>query len=61
MRIAYEVHDYAAISFLQWYIDEQVEEEDNFSKLIDKVKLVKDAGLYHLDKEMLTRVFVPIV
>ena len=60
MRIAYEVKDYAAISFLQWYIDEQVEEEDNFSKLIDKVKLVKDAGLYHLDKEMLTRVFVPI-
>jgi len=39
---------------------EQVEEEDNFSKLIDKVKLVKDAGLYHLDKEVLTRVFVPI-
>ncbi|KFZ26082.1 MAG: putative ferritin-1 [Candidatus Izimaplasma bacterium HR2] len=60
MRIAYEVHDYAAISFLQWYIDEQVEEEDNFTKLIDKVKLVKDAGLYHLDKEVGLRVFVPI-
>ena len=61
MRIAYEVNDYAAVSFLQWYIDEQVEEEDNFNKLIDKVKLVKDAGLYQLDKEMLTRVFVPLV
>ena len=61
MKIAYEVHDYAAISFLQWYIDEQVEEEDNFNKLIEKVKLVKDLGLYQLDKEMLTRVFVPLV
>ena len=60
MKIAYEVQDYAAISFLQWYVSEQVEEEDNFSKLIDKVKLVKDAGLYHLDKEVGTRVFVPI-
>ncbi len=60
MSIAYEVKDYASISFLQWYVDEQVEEEDNFNKLIEKVKLVKDAGLYHLDKEMLTRVFVPI-
>ena len=60
MKIAYEVQDYAAISFLQWYVTEQVEEEDNFSKLIDKVKLVKDAGLYHLDKEVGTRVFVPI-
>ncbi len=60
MKIAYEVQDYAAISFLQWYVTEQVEEEDNFSKLIDKVKLVKDAGLYHLDKEVALRVFVPI-
>jgi len=61
MKIAYEVQDYAAISFLQWYVNEQVEEEDNFNKLIDKVKLVKDAGLYHLDKEVGTRVFVPII
>ncbi len=60
MKIAYEVNDYAGVSFLQWYIDEQVEEEDNFSKLIDKVKLVKDAGLYMLDKEVALRVFVPI-
>ena len=60
MKIAYEVQDYAAISFLQWYVNEQVEEEDNFNKLIDKVKLVKDAGLYHLDKEVGTRVFVLI-
>ncbi len=60
MKIAYEVQDYAAISFLQWYVTEQVEEEDNFTKLIDKVKLVKDAGLYQLDKEVGTRVFVPI-
>jgi ferritin len=36
----------------------QVDEEDNFSKLIDKIKLVKDAGLYMLDQEMAKRVFV---
>ncbi len=60
MKIAHELQDYAAISFLQWYVTEQVEEEDNFSKLIDKIKLVKDAGLYMLDKEVGTRVFVPI-
>ncbi len=61
LSIAHELKDYASISFLQWYVDEQVEEEDNFNNLIDKVKLVKDAGLYMLDKELLTRVFVPIV
>jgi len=60
MKIAHEVADYAAISFFQWYVDEQVEEEDNFFKLIEKIKLVKDAGLYMLDKEVALRVFVPI-
>ncbi len=61
LSIAHEVKDYASISFLQWYVDEQVEEEDNFRNLIGKVKLLKDAGLYMLDKELLARVFVPIV
>lgn len=60
MRIAEEEKDYPTISLLQWYVDEQVEEEDNFSRLIEKVKLVKDAGLYILDKELEARVFVPI-
>jgi len=58
MKIAHEEADYATISFMQWFIDEQVEEEDNFSTLIEQIKLVKDAGLYMLDKELLTRVFV---
>ena len=61
MTLAHEEKDYAAISFLQWYVAEQVEEEDNFSKLIDKIKLVKDSGLYMLDKEVLARIFVPLV
>jgi len=60
MKMAIEEMDYPSVSLLQWYVDEQVEEEDNFSKLIEKVKLVKDAGLYMLDKELATRVFVPI-
>jgi ferritin len=58
MKIAHEVSDYASVSFLQWFVDEQVEEEDTFGKLIDKIKLVKDAGLYMLDKELEARVFV---
>ncbi len=58
MKIAHEESDYATVSFLQWFIDEQVEEEDSFSTMIDKIKLVKDAGLYILDKEVGTRVFV---
>lgn len=61
MKIAHEVSDYAAISFLQWYVDEQVEEEDSFNTLIDKIKLVDGGGLYMLDRELLTRSFTPPV
>ncbi len=60
MKLAIEENDYPSVTLLQWYVDEQVEEEDNFTRLIEKVKLVKDAGLYMLDKELATRVFVPI-
>jgi ferritin len=52
MTTAIELKDYASISFLQWYVDEQVEEEANFSELIDKVKMVGDKGLYMLDREL---------
>lgn len=58
MALAHELNDFATISFMQWFIDEQVEEEDSFGKVIDKIKLVKDAGLYLLDQEMAQRVFV---
>ncbi|MFA7075276.1 MAG: ferritin [Candidatus Izemoplasmatales bacterium] len=52
MSMAIDLKDYASISFLQWYVDEQVEEEANFSELIDKVKMVGDKGLYMLDREL---------
>ena len=58
MAIAYDERDFAAISFLQWFVDEQVEEEDSFGKIIDKIKLVGGKGLYMLDKDMAARVFV---
>lgn len=58
MSLAHELKDFATISFMQWFVDEQVEEEDSFQSMIDKIKLVKDAGLYILDQEAGSRVFV---
>ncbi|MBR1753325.1 ferritin [bacterium] len=61
--VAEEVKDRAAISFLDWYIKEQVEEEANVSKLITTLKLIGDDkhALLMLDKELATRVFNPPV
>jgi ferritin len=44
--------DYATLSFLKWFLDEQVEEEKSVSEVIAKLELVGDNrnGLFHLDK-----------
>ena len=54
MDIAQEEKDYAAISFLNWFVDEQVEEEDTMRGIVEKLNLVGHKGhiLYLLDKEM---------
>ena len=60
MSIALEEKDFAAVNFLNWYVDEQVEEEESFNTMIGKIKLVGDGmGLYELDKEAAARTFTP--
>ncbi len=60
--LATEEKDYATQSMLQWFIDEQVEEEENAKGIIDNLKLIGDNGygLYQLDKELATRVYTPL-
>jgi ferritin len=54
-----EDNDYATQSMLKWFIDEQVEEEENAQTIIDNLKMIKDngLGLYMLDKELGTRTY----
>ena len=52
-------NDYATQSMLKWFVDEQVEEEDNAQNIIDNLRMIKDNGygLYMLDKELGARVY----
>lgn len=61
-HLATEEKDYATQSMLKWFIDEQVEEEENVRDIIDKLKLIGDNGygLYQFDKELAARVYSPI-
>lgn len=61
MNIAQEEREHATISFLNWFVDEQREEEKSFSGVLQQVKRFGGEGLYHLDKELATRVFTPPV
>lgn len=60
MDLAIQEKDHALKSFLQWYVDEQVEEEANDEKIIHMLELVKDRpeGLLFVDKELAARVYV---
>ena len=53
--------DHATSIFLQWFITEQIEEEENDRDIIGKLRLIGDngQGLLMLDNELGTRVFVP--
>ncbi len=61
--LAEELKDRATYNFLQWFIDEQVEEEENDREIIDKLKLIGDSknGLFMLDKDLSQRVYMPSV
>ena len=58
--IADEDKDRAAANFLAWFIDEQVEEEENALDLITQCKMIGDNlnGMIMLDKELAVRQYV---
>jgi ferritin len=47
-------HDHATQSFLKWFIDEQVEEEEVVDNVLQKLRLIGNfgPGLYMLDREL---------
>lgn len=59
MNKAIEEKDHATASFLQWFVNEQVEEEDSVTAVIQKLKLAGEASgaLFYLDNELGQRVF----
>lgn len=64
MDVAEETKDRAAMSFLNWYLKEQVEEEDNVGNVLATLKLIGDdkKALLMLDKDLATRTFVqPVI
>ncbi len=52
--LALEEKDYTTFNFLQWFVEEQLEEEDTFATILDRVKIAGEdsRGLYLLDKEL---------
>lgn len=60
--LALEEKDHATNNFLQWFVAEQVEEEESAGGLLQKVRLAQDPpSLMMLDNELAQRIFNPPV
>lgn len=59
--LARELRDHAADNLLQWFVAEQVEEENSADKVVQDLKRAGDNPqlLLMLDRELATRVFTP--
>ena len=56
---AHEARDYRTMKFLDWFVDEQMEEEDAADAMVSRYKLFGSdpKGLYALDQEYAARVY----
>ncbi len=52
--LAKEENDHATYNFLQWFVQEQVEEEASTKTIVDKLKIIGDSpqGIFMLDREL---------
>lgn len=62
VAMAREEKDFATENMLQWFVNEQVEEEETAQNIIDALKLIGDhgMGIYMMDKELGMRKYVPL-
>lgn len=52
--LCYTENDYATLNFMQWYVEEQREEEALMRTILDKIRLIGDGtqSLYYIDREV---------
>jgi ferritin len=60
-ELAMTERDHASLAFLQWFVNEQVEEESVARDLLRKLEMVADsnAGLFMMDQELAGRPLPP--
>ncbi|MFC6277157.1 ferritin [Psittacicella hinzii] len=54
VKVAQEANDYKTFNFLQWFVDEQVEEESLFSDVLAKFEIAGTDGIatYYVDRDI---------
>jgi ferritin len=53
VAVCMDEKDYTTHNWIQWFVQEQIEEEASVKDIIDKLKLVGDKNLYMFDRDIL--------
>lgn len=53
VELTLEEKDYTTNNFLQWFVEEQIEEESSAKAILDKIILVGKHNLYPFDRDLL--------
>jgi ferritin len=61
VNLAVDEKDHATNAFLQWFVNEQVEEEMSADNVVQNLKIAADApgAMFMIDRELGQRVFTP--
>jgi ferritin len=54
VELTLEEKDYTTHSWIQWFVNEQIEEEVSVCEILDKLKLVGDNNMYIFDRDIVT-------
>ena len=52
VAVCMEEKDFTTHNWVQWFVEEQIEEEASVKDIIDKLKLVGDRNLYMFDRDI---------
>ena len=54
VALAMQEKDFSSYNWIQWFVNEQIEEESNVKTILDKIKLVGEANLYLFDRDIMS-------
>jgi ferritin len=52
--VCIEQKDFTTHNWIQWFVNEQIEEEANAKEIIDKLKLVGTQNMYQFDRDIMS-------
>ena len=54
VALSIQEKDFTTQNFIQWFVNEQIEEEANVKTILDKLKLTGESNLYLFDRDIMS-------